>query len=99
MIATNAFRLLVFVNPQSDILSEEIKTDWNGKITYHISQFVGKAFKIDSIAYFPLIPKMKNQSIDREWCLDQYQRGLFEEKSKLKSYQLISLLKKSCMDL
>ncbi len=55
---------------------------------------VGAAFVPNRIEYYPLVPKMKNGSPDRNWCIDQFNRGFLSKKKNIQLYQVLSMLKK-----
>lgn len=90
----SCFVLLVFVNPMLQEVSENDKKDWLNKISLEISEKLGSGFLPDQIDYFPLLPKMQNSKIDRSWCANQYNSGLFSRKKHLSMYQVLGALKK-----
>jgi hypothetical protein len=86
--------LLVFVDPLKKEISDEMKQAWSQQISAQISTEAGPAFVPDHIAYFALIPKMQGSNPDRNWCIEQYNRGFLSKKAKLPIYQILNMLKK-----
>lgn len=93
-IFSNYFVLLVFVNPMTQVISEEDKKRWTTEIYQQISDNLGSGFLPDQIEYFPLLPKMHILGIDRAWCANQYNSGLLLQKKDISYYQILSVLKK-----
>jgi hypothetical protein len=86
--------LLVFVNPLKKAIPDELKQQWSQQISDQISLEVGAAFVPDYLEYYPLMPKMNAGAIDRNWCIEQYNRGFLSKKTKLPIYQMLNMLKK-----
>jgi hypothetical protein len=87
--------LLVFVNPMKSDISEETKREWTEQIAFQIVDEVGAVFVPNRIEYYPLVPKMKGGAPDRNWCIDQFNRGFLSKKKNIQLYQVLSMLKKS----
>lgn len=90
--------LLVFVSPLKKELPQELKDQWTQQIADQISLEVGTAFVPDHIEFYPLMPKMNETGIDRNWCLEQYNRGYLLKKTKLPIYRMLHMLKKELLD-
>ncbi len=88
------FVLLVFVNPMQPTLSEAEKKEWDSDIARHIVDQLGAAFLPDQIEYYPLLPPLRSNGIDRNWCGRQYSEGLLARKMQIPAYQLLHTLKK-----
>ena len=109
-IAHEQLILLVFVDPMGDInlvpdhesfhFSPNAKDvcgralEWTSLIHQKVKDDVGLAFLPDLIEYHPLIPKMRDELLDREWCLEQYRTGRLSRKRDAILYQTISCLKR-----
>lgn len=91
--------LLVFINP---LLWEELpkqQNDWESAIKVEIKRSLGSPFIPTKIEFFPLVPRIEDGNLDRDWCYHQYTSGLLSRKKTLKAYHWLSLLKKSVLDL
>ena len=86
--------LLVFVNPMKTDLTDELKKEWTEALTFQLIDDGGAAFVPDRIEYYPLIPKMVDGKPDRNWCIDQFNRGFLAKKKNIQLYQALSILKK-----
>ncbi len=97
-VAYHQFILLVFVNPAKKEIPSELKQEWSTQISAQITDKVGAAFTPEFIEYYPLIPKMNDSLPDRNWCTEQYNRGLLAKKKNLQIYQVLNMLKKNIIE-
>ena len=91
--------LAVFVNP---LFWDEVpnqKAAWKQQVDEAIATELGTLFIPDKVEFFPLIPRVENGALDRNWCYQQYSTGLFHRKQSLKIYHWLSLLKKAALEL
>lgn len=88
------FLLLVFVNPMKKTIEEDEKKQWTNEIEQHLQKYLGKNFLPDRIEYYPLYPKMGASGIDRYWCMNHYDKGLFAKKMGTTLYPILHQLKK-----
>jgi len=96
-IGSEEFILLVFTNPFQNIQITK-KEEWTQKIQEHISTHFGKAYAVDFIKYYPLLPKLSAGKIDRDWCIHQFNQGLLSRKKRIPIYQTLSCLKKLALE-
>lgn len=97
-VCNHQFSLLVFVNPLKNEISEKMKEGWTQELFQQIESEAGPGFLPDRVEYFPLLPKLKNGTINRKWCADQCNQGLLARKKNMQIFQVISALKKLILE-
>jgi hypothetical protein len=75
--------LLVFISP---LISSVNQAALSKEIKDKIREDIGPYFSPDKIALFPIFPKCESEKTHRKWCIDQYERGLFQKKISLSEY-------------
>ncbi len=97
-VSHHQFILLVFVNPAKKDIPTELKQEWNSQVSAQISNRIGAVFIPEFIEYYPLIPKMNDSLPDRNWCIEQYNRGMLSKKKSLQIYQVLNMLKQNIIE-
>ncbi len=92
-IFSDSLVFLIFVDPLKNDLVDKMRLKWSQDINHQISQLVGSHFIPHSIEFYALSPHEKDSSIDREWCADQYQRGLLSMKRENQLNLFLSIVK------
>lgn len=97
-VVNKHFILIVFINPLKQSLANDEKQEWSALITEHISINLGTGFQPDLIEFYPMLPKMQANDIDRNWVANQYSKGLLKKKIDSPIYQILNILKKLAAD-
>lgn len=89
--------LLIFIDPHLQKQLSQQQSEWERAIKVEIEQCVGSPFIPNKIEFFPLVPRIQDKNLDRDWCYCQYTSGYLSRKKNIKAYHWLSLLKKSAL--
>lgn len=92
--STRHYTLLVFVNPMKQDITPEEKGAWHQQITQNIIDNLGSGFLPDAIEFYPFLPRVRSQALDRSWCTHQFSDGLLLRKMEKPLYKYLNILKK-----
>ena len=93
-IFTHRLVLLVFIDPLKNELLNSMPPQWREEISLQIGKKIGTLFCPDIIEFYALAPKIIDSSIDRDWCAEQYDRGMLSMKRKTQFYLFLSIVRK-----
>ncbi|MCH2205664.1 MAG: AMP-binding protein [Lentisphaerales bacterium] len=63
-------------------------------IPFKVKEALGEIYSIDHIEYFPFLPPMDGDEIDRRNCIRQFQMGILQKKKQLHFFQETTNLKR-----
>lgn len=90
---------ILFVDPLKNDLPLTLLEQRSQEVRKAIEEQICKTFIPDRIEYFYMIPKFQQDTLDRQWCIQQYERGLLYKKSRRTVYQVLHALKAVTLEL